>query len=98
MDYHTENKNLWVELGIEGKTDAREVDKQFRIKREKKYKAQHDNLISSMKVVQKNQMTAFRHQLNKGHNTRKTQSRVEAIKGIICTSSDMIILWALVIQ
>jgi len=83
MDYHTDNKNLWVELTIEGKTDIRELDKKFKLKRDKKYKEIRDNLITTMKHVQKNQMTAFRHQLSKGHGTRRSQSRVEALAGMI---------------
>jgi len=98
IDYHTDDKSLWVELSIEGKTDVREIDKKFRLKREKKYKLVHDNLISSMKMVQKNQMAAFRHQLAKGHNTRRTQSRVEALAGMIDKWSIIHVIVVLVVM
>jgi len=98
MDYYTDNKMLWVEFSIEGKSDPREIDKKFKLKREKKYKDVHDSLIKSMKGLQKNHMSAIRYQMMRVHNMKRGTSRIEALRGMIDKWSMIHVLMVVIVM
>jgi len=81
MDYHTDNKQLWVDLIVEGKLDPREIDKKFRIKKEKQYKDIHNGLINTMKSIERQHFSAIRHQNKRVHFTKRGEIRLAALKG-----------------